>query len=108
MALVDEEGKVVDIWLKPASTNEVRALKERLRFSRYLRAIVEGKELIGDKGYRGIKGLRIAESKEEKRKRQVIEVFFAKLKFLELSGWRHKLTILTYLTALGVASYVLL
>ena len=108
MALVDGEGKVVDIWLKPASTNETRALKERLRFSNYLRAMVEGKELIGDKGYRGVKGLKIAESREEKRKRQVVEVFFAKLKFLELSGWRYKLTILTYLTALGVASFALL
>jgi len=63
---------------------------------------------MGDKGYGGIKGLKIAESKEEKRKRQIVEVFFAKLKFLELSGWRYKLTILTYLTALGVASYALL
>ena len=46
-------------------------------------AIVEGKEFIWDKGYRGLKGLKIAESKEEKRKRKVVEVFFAKLKFLE-------------------------
>jgi len=69
--------------------------------------MVEGKELIGDKGYRGVKGLKIAESREEKRKRQVVEVFFAKLKFLELSGWRYKLTILTYLTALEVASFAL-
>ena len=108
MALVDEEGRVVDIWIKPASMHEIRALKERLLSSSYLRTVLEGKELIGDKGYRGIKGLKIAESKEEKRKRQIVEVFFAKLKFLELSGWRYKLTILTYLTALGVASYALL
>jgi len=47
MALVNEEGKVVDIWLKPASTNETRALKERLLFNSYLRVILEGKELIG-------------------------------------------------------------
>jgi len=77
--LVDEEGKVVDIWLKPALTNETRALKEKLRFRKYLREIVEGNELIGDKGYRGVKGLKIVESKEEKRKNQVVEVFFAKL-----------------------------
>jgi len=69
IALVNEERKVVDIWLKPASTNETRTFKERLRFSRYLRAIVEGNDLIVDKGYRGIKGIKIAESKEEKRKR---------------------------------------
>jgi len=106
MALVDEKGKVIDIWLKPASTNETRALKERLRFSRYLRTMIEGKELIGDKGYRGVRGLKVAEKREEKRKRQIIEVFFAKLKYLELSGWRYKLTILTYLIALGVASYI--
>jgi len=105
MALVDEKGKVIDIWLKPASMNETRALKERLRFSRYLRTMIEGKELIGDKGYRGVRGLKVAEKREEKRKRQIIEVFFAKLKYLELSGWRYKLTILTYLIALGVASY---
>ena len=87
IALVDEGGKVVDIWLKPASTNEARALKERLRLSSYLKAMVEGNELMGDKGYRGVKELRIAESKEEKRKRQVVEVFFSKLKFLELNDW---------------------
>jgi len=68
MALVYEEGKVVDIWLKPASTNETRALKERLRFSRYLRAIVEGKELIGDKGYRGI--TRNKDSRKQGRKKE--------------------------------------
>jgi len=107
MALVDEKGKVIDIWLKPASMNETRALKERLRFSRYLRTMIEGKELIGDKGYRGVRGLRIAEKREEKRKRQIIEVFFAKLKYLELSGWRYKLTILTYLTALGALPMLL-
>ena len=69
--------------------------------------MLEGKELIGNKGYRGIKGLKIAESKEEKRKRQIVEVFFAKLKFLELSGYRYELTIPTYLTALEVTSYAL-
>ena len=64
MALVDEKGKVVDIWLKPASTNETSALKERLCFSSYLKAIVEDKEFIEDKGYRGVKGLKRVESKE--------------------------------------------
>jgi len=29
MALVDEKGKVVDIWLKPASTHEGKALKKK-------------------------------------------------------------------------------
>jgi len=90
------------------STNETKALKERLRFSSYLRAIVEGNKLIGDKSYRGIKGLKIAKSREEKRKRQVVEMFFAKLKFLELSGWKHKFIILTYLTALGIVFFTLL
>ena len=33
MALVDEEGKVVNIRLKPALTNETMALKEGLLFS---------------------------------------------------------------------------
>lgn len=106
MALVDEKGRVIDIWLKPASTNETRALKDRLRLSGYLRELLKGKELIGNKGYRSVKGLKIAQTKEKKRKRQAIERLFAKVKYLELSGWRHKLTILTYLTALGVASYV--
>ena len=106
MALVDEKGKVVDIWLKPASMNEAKALKERLRLSSYLREQLKGKELIGDKGYRGVRELKVAESKEEKRKRQVIEGLFARVRYMELSGWRRKLTILTYLTALGVASYV--
>ncbi|RTZ69648.1 MAG: hypothetical protein DSZ30_02155 [Aquificaceae bacterium] len=55
--------------------NEIRALKERLLSSSYLRTIIEGKELIGDKGYKGIKGLKIAENKEEKRERQIVEVF---------------------------------
>jgi len=85
------------------------------------------KELIGDKGYRGVKGLKIAQTREEKRKRQVVERLFAKVRYLELSGscifleersfsnfsfieanlsflafsWRPPLTILTYLTALG-------
>ena len=94
MALVDERGKVVDIWLKPASVNEAKALKERLRFSGYLRQQLKGKELIGDKGYRWVEGLKVADNKEEKRKRQVIEGLFAKVRYLELSGWRYKLTIL--------------
>jgi len=105
MALVDEKGKVVDIWLKPVSTHEGKALKERMAKSSYLRQIVKGKELLGDKGYRGIEGLTIAQRKEEKSRKQVIEGIFAKVKYLELSGWRRKLTVLTYLTALGVASY---
>ena len=39
MALVDEKGKVVNIWLKPASTHEGKALKERLAKSSCLRQI---------------------------------------------------------------------
>ncbi len=58
IALVDEKGKVVDIWLKPASMNEAKALRERLHFSSYLREQLKGKELIGDKGYRGSKGIK--------------------------------------------------
>ncbi|GEM_PF-5101177 len=72
-----------------------------MRFSSYLRKLLEGKELLGDKGYRGVKGLKLALTREEKKKRQVVEGLFAKVRYLELSGWRHKLTILTYLTALG-------
>ena len=67
--------------------------------------MVKGKELLGDKGYRGIERLTIAQRKKEKSRRQVIEGIFAKVRYLELSGWRRKLTVLTYLTALGVASY---
>ena len=29
MVLIDEKGKMVDIWLKPTSMNEAKALKER-------------------------------------------------------------------------------
>jgi len=105
MALVDEKGKVVDIWLKPASTHEGKVLKERMARSSYLRQMVKGKELLGNKGYRGIEGLKVAQRKEEKSRRQVIEGIFAKVRYLELSRWRRKLTVLTYLTALGVASY---
>ena len=96
---------MVDIWLKPASANEAKALKERLRFSGYLRRQLKGKELMGDKGYRWVEGLKVAETREERRKRQVIESLFAKVRYLELSGWRGKLTVLAYLTALGIASY---
>ena len=88
MALVDEKAKVVDIWLKPASTHEGKALKERMAKSSYLRQMVKGKELLEDKGYRGIEGLKVALTKEEKSKRQVIEGIFAKVRYLELSDWR--------------------
>jgi len=53
MTLMDERGKVVDIWLKPASIYETRTLKDRLRFSSYLRVMVEGNRLMEDKAYKG-------------------------------------------------------
>jgi len=47
MALVDEKAKVIDIWLKLASTHEGRALKERMAKSSYLRQMVKEKERKG-------------------------------------------------------------
>jgi len=42
--------------------------------------------LIGDKDHRGVKGLKIAESREEKRNKASSGGVFTELKFLELSG----------------------
>jgi len=104
-ALVDEERKVIDIWIKLTLTNKTRVLKGGLRFSSYLRELLKSEELIDNKEYRAVKGLRIAQIREEKR-RQVIEGLFARVRNLELSGWRYKPPILTYLTTLGVASFI--
>jgi len=38
--------------------NKAKALKEKLRFSSYLREQLKDKELIGDKGYRGSKEIK--------------------------------------------------
>ena len=86
MALVDEKAKVIDIWLKSASTHKGKALKKRMAKSSYLRQMVKGKELLGDKGYRGIEELKVAQRKEEKSRRKVIEGIFTKVRYLELRG----------------------
>ena len=105
MAVVDEKGRVIDVWIKPASTSESKALRERIKKSSYLREMLEGKTLLADKGYRGIREVEIAGSKRQKAIRQVVEGFFAKVRYLQLSGWRNIISLLSYLSALAIASF---
>ena len=89
MAVVDEVGRVADIWFYPANKHEGKGLKERLSQSRYLRKLFEKYNVLADRGYRGVDGVEICPSKELKSIRQRVKCVFSKMKFLELSGWRN-------------------
>ena len=97
---------MIDIWFTSARKHEVKALKQRLYHSGYLRKLFREGRVLGDKAYRGLKWVEVCERKEQKSIRQRIEGLFAGLKFLECnSGWRQLNTLLTYLTAVAVVSY---
>ena len=106
MAIVNDEAKVIDIWFTSARKHEVKALRQRLYHSGYLRKLFREGRVLGDKAYRGLKWVEVCERKEQKSIRQRVEGIFARLKFLECnSGWRTLNTLLIYLTAVAVASY---
>ncbi len=108
MVVCDTDGIVYDLWFHPASMNEVKSLRLRVKKSLWLRELLKRFELIGDKGYRHCEYVKVCESKEEKAQRQVVEGVFSWLKrFNYLSGWRKGITLLTYLLvyALGYSFF---
>jgi len=105
MAIIEVTGKEIDIWFTGARRHEVKALRQRLYYSGYLRKLFRKCKALGDKAYKGINQVQICETKEQKSKRQRIETFFSKMRYLEYSGWRALKTLLIYLTAIAVASY---
>jgi len=48
----DENGMVYDIWLRPASYQEIRSLRIRHKMSEWFKFLTENFEFIGDKGYK--------------------------------------------------------
>jgi len=106
MAIVNDEAKAIDIWFTSARKHKVKALKQKLYHSGYLRKLFRESRVLGDKAYRGIRWVEICERKEQKGIRQRVKGLFARLRFLECSsGWCQLNTLLTYLTAMAVASY---
>ena len=55
MAIVNDEAKVIDIWFTSARKHEVKALRQRLYHSGYLRKLFREGRVLGDKAYRGLR-----------------------------------------------------
>ena len=105
MAIIQVNGKVIDIWFTGARRHEMKALRQRLYYSGYLRKLFRKCKVLGDKAYKGLKQVEICETKEQRSKRQKIETSFSKLRYLEYNGWRTFKTFLIYLTAIIVTTY---
>lgn len=73
IVLCDEDGFIYDIWYTYGSMNEKKAFDIRYERSYWFRLLVDNFSVIGDKAYKGIKGIVISDRKEIKRVRQMIE-----------------------------------
>ncbi len=97
MIMCDEKGYIYDIWYTYGSMNEKKAFDIRYRKSYWFRYLVDRFEVIGDKGYKGIKDMIISENRKLKRIRQIIETSIGGTKGFYYSRWRKGITLLTYL-----------
>ncbi len=103
MVLCDEDGVAYDIWFKPGSWHEVRAYRERSAKSLWFRYLVNNYEVYGDRGYRGLEGVIICKSREDKGIRQAVEGVIGAVKsFNSVSRWRKGITLLSYLYAYAI------
>ncbi len=69
-----------------------------MKQSRRFRYLVSGNEIYGDRGYRGVEGVLICDTKKDKALRQVVEEVISAVKdFNAVSRWRRDITLLSYL-----------
>lgn len=97
MIMCDEKGYIYDIWYTYGSMHEKKAFDIRYRKSYWFRYLVDSLEVVGDKGYRGVKKLIISEDRKLKRVRQMVETSIGGTKGFYYSRWRKGITLLTYL-----------
>jgi hypothetical protein len=64
IAIVNDKAKVIDIWFTSARKHEVKALRQRLYYSGYLKKLFREGRVLGDKVYRGLKWVEVCEGKE--------------------------------------------
>ncbi|MCX7990028.1 MAG: hypothetical protein N2648_05250 [Aquificaceae bacterium] len=104
MVLCDEDGVVYDIWFTYGSMHEAKAYRIRKAKSAWFRNLVEGAEVYGDRGYKGVEGVIVFKSKEDKSIRQVVEGVISCVKsFNPISRWREAITLLAYLYGYAIA-----
>ncbi|MCS6998949.1 MAG: hypothetical protein NZ827_03315 [Aquificaceae bacterium] len=104
MVLCDEDGVVYDIWFTYGSMHEAKAYRIRKAKSAWFRNLVEGAEVYGDRGYKGVEGVIVCKSKEDKSIRQVVEGVISCVKsFNPISRWRKGITLLAYLYGYAIA-----
>lgn len=95
--LCDEDGVIYDIWFTSGNRHEVRILRERKEKSLWTKWLLDTFEVLGDKGYRGMEEVKVAERKELKRARQIVESLIGGTKGFGYSRWRKGITLLSYL-----------
>jgi len=80
---------VCDVWFSPASYHDVRLFRMRHKMSKWFRFLTENFEFIVDK--------------QEKSKRQIVEVVNSQIKnFNLISRWRKVKTFVAYLYAYAI------
>ena len=62
MVLCDREGRDYDVWITFGSVHDVRAFRERKKWSLWFRGLVEICVVYGDRGYRGCVGVIVCDS----------------------------------------------
>ncbi|MFN3976954.1 MAG: hypothetical protein ACK4LT_07835 [Aquificaceae bacterium] len=103
MVLCDRDGVVYDVWITFGSMHEVRAFRERKKRSVWFRELVENCEVYGDRGYRGCEGVVVCNSRELRKKRQVVEGVISQMKLFNAgSGWRTLTCVLVYVYAYAI------
>lgn len=95
--LCDEDGIIYDIWFTSGNRHEIRALRERKERSIWTEWLLNTFEVLGDKGYRGMKEVKVTDRKELKRARQIVESLIGGTKGFDYSRWRKGITLLAYL-----------
>lgn len=95
--LCDEDGVIYDIWFTSGNRHEVKALRERKERSIWTKWLLDAFEVLGDKGYRGMEKVKVAERKDLKRARQIVESLIGGTKGFGYSRWRKGITLLSYL-----------
>ena len=63
MVLCDSEGRIYVVWISFGRMQEVRAFRERKKWSVWVRVLVESCVVYGDRGYRGCEGVIVCGSR---------------------------------------------